>query len=98
MQSVTCNKSPLPVKSNIVISGKNINPIPLNSQSTDLHLNEIDRALNEVESGKNSIHIKDPSTLLSLNHVHIHQWIISIRYQTQKVMSRQLSIPNYYQN
>ena len=64
MQSVTCNKSPLPVKSNVVISGKNINPIPLNSQSTDLHLNEIDRALNEVESGKNSIHIEDPSTLL----------------------------------
>ena len=64
MQSVTCNKSPISVKSNGAISGKHINPIPLNSQSTDLHLNEIDRALNEVESGKNSIHIEDPSTFL----------------------------------
>ena len=63
MQSVTCNKSPIPVKYNAAISGKNIDPIPLNLQSTDLHLNEIDKALIEVESGNNSVYIEDPLTL-----------------------------------
>ena len=64
MHSVTCNKLPIPVQNNAAISGKHFDPIPLNPQSTDLHLNEIDSALIEVESGNISVHIDDPSPLL----------------------------------
>ena len=63
MWFVTCNESPGAVLSNGSNSGKSINPIPLNEQSTELHLNEIGRALNEFESGKNSTHIEEPSNL-----------------------------------
>ena len=63
-QSVTCNKLPIPVQNNAAISGKQFIPIPLNPQSNDLHLNEIDSALIEVESGNISVLIDDPSTPL----------------------------------
>ena len=63
MRSVTCSESPGAVLSNGSNSSKSINPIPLNEQSTELHLNENGRALNEFESGKNSTHIEEPSNL-----------------------------------
>nr|POE81655.1 hypothetical protein CFP56_28119 [Quercus suber] len=63
LQSVKCNKSPTAAKSNVLSPDKSVNFVPLNSQSTELHLNEIGRALKEFEPKKDSIHNGNPPNL-----------------------------------
>nr|POE45577.1 hypothetical protein CFP56_39575 [Quercus suber] len=63
LQSVTCNNSPEAARSNGPNPDKGINSAPLISQNTDFHLNEIGRALNEVDPKKDSSHIGTHSNL-----------------------------------
>nr|POF05188.1 hypothetical protein CFP56_05788 [Quercus suber] len=63
MQSVTCNNSPAAARSNGPNPDKGINSTPLISQNTDFHLNDIGRALNEVDPEKDSSHIGTHSNL-----------------------------------
>nr|POF21592.1 hypothetical protein CFP56_10804 [Quercus suber] len=83
LQSVTCNNSPMAARSNGLQLAKSIYSDPLNPQITELHINEISRALNQFESKKNSTILVTLQPFLLRNQGHVHPWRILLQSQPQ---------------